>query len=76
MCLPRVGDLGLLNLIQSLGRGGQVHCRRRCSKCAQNLGAYAVGGIVTIAQKFHRGWAFLEFEETWLDIFVGPLGLG
>ena len=76
MCLPRVGALGLLNLVQSLGRGGQVHSRMRCSKCAQTSGAYAVGGIVTIAQKFRRGQALLDFEETCLDIVVGALGMG
>ena len=76
MCLPRVGALGLLNLVQSLGRGGQVHWRRRCSKCAQTSGDYAVGGIVTIAQIFCRGQALPDFEETWLDIVIGSLGLG
>ena len=76
MCLPRVGALGLLKLVQSLGRSGKVHCRRKCSKYAQTLGAYAVGGIVTIAQKFCRGRALIEFEETWLDIVVRLLGLG
>ena len=76
MCLPCVGVLGLLNLVQSLGRGGQVYWRMRCSKCAQTLGAYAVGGIVTIAGKFHRGRELLDFEETWQDIVVGTLGSG
>ena len=76
MCLPRVGALGLLNFVKSLGRDGQVHWRMRCSKCAQTLGAYAVGVIVTIARKFHRGRALLDFEETWLDIAVMPYGLG
>ena len=49
MCLPCVGAWGILNLFQFLGRGGQVHWHRKCSKCAQTLGAYAVFGIVTIA---------------------------
>ena len=40
------------------------------------MGAYAVGGIVTITMKFRRGRALLKFEETWLDIVVGPLGMG
>ena len=76
MCLPHVGALGLLKLVQSLGRGGRVYWRRRCSKCAQTSGAYTVGGIVTIAQKFRQGQALIDFEETWLDIVVGTLGLG
>ena len=75
MCLPRVGALGLLNLVQYLGRGVQVHWRRRCSKCAQTSGAYTFGGIVMIVRKFGRGRALIYFEETWLDIVVGPLGM-
>ena len=76
MCLPRVGAWGLLNLVQCLHRGFQVHWHRKCSKCAQTSGAYAVGGIVTISRKFRLGRALLDFVETWMDIVVGTLGLG
>ena len=68
--------LGLLNPLQSLVRFGQVHWRRRCSKCVKTWGACAVGGIVAIDRKFRQGRAWINFEGTWLDIFVGPLGLG
>ena len=70
MYLPHVGALGLLNPVQSLNRGGQVHWRIRCSKYAQTSGDYVVGGVLTIARNFHLG------QETWLDIVVGPLGMG
>ena len=76
MCLPRVGAWGLLNLVRFLDIGGQVHRHKKCSKYVQTSGAYSVGGIVTIARKFRRGRALLDFEETWLDIVVGPIGLG
>ena len=76
MCLPCVGALGILNLVQSLGRDGQVHWLRRCSRYAQTSGANAVGVIVTIALRFFLGRALPDFGKTWLDIFVGPLGLG
>ena len=76
MCLLRVGALGLLNLVQSLSRGDQVHWRRRCSKYVQTLGAYAVGVIVTIDLRFCLGQALPDFGKTWMDIFVGPLGMG
>ena len=75
MCLPRVGAWGLLNRVQFLGRCDQVHWHRKCSKCAQASGVYAVGGIVTIAPRFRLGQALPDFGETWLDIVVGPLGL-
>ena len=76
MCLPRVGAWGLSNLVQLLDIGGQVHCHKKCSKCAQTSGAYAVGGIVTIARRFRLGQALPDFGENGLDIVVGPLGLG
>ena len=76
MCLPHVGAWGLLNLVQYLGRGVEVHWHRKCSKCAQTSGAYTVGGIVTIAQRFRLGQAFPDFGETWLNIVVGTLKLG
>ena len=76
MCLPRIGAWGLLNLVQFFGRGGPVHWRRKCSKCVQTSGSYAVGGIVTIAWSFFLGQALPDFGETWLDIVVRPLGLG
>ena len=55
--IPRVAVLGILNLFQSLVRVGQVHWRMRCSKCVQNWGAYAVGGIAAIDRKFRQGRA-------------------
>ena len=76
VCLPRVGVWGLLNLVQCLGRCGQVHWHRKCSKCAQTSGAYAVGGIVTIYWRFCLVQALSDFGESWLDIIVGPLGMG
>ena len=39
------------------------------------MGAYAVGGIVTISWRFCLGQALPDFGEIGLDIIVGPLGL-
>ena len=75
MCLPRVGAWGILNLVRFLDIGGQVHWHKKCSKCAQTSGAYAVGDIVMINQRFCLGQALPDFGETGMDIFVGPLGL-
>ena len=75
MCLTRVGAWGILNCVRFLDIGGQVHWHKKCSKCAQTLGAYAFGGIVIIDQRFLLGQALLYFGETRLDIVVGPLGL-
>ena len=75
MCFPRIGSWGLSNLSQFLDIGGQVHWHKKYSKCAQTPGAYAVGGIVIIARRFHLGQAFPDFGETGLDIVVGPLGM-
>ena len=75
MCLPHVVAWGLLNPVQFLGICGQVHWHSKYSKCAQTSGAYAVGGIVTIAHRFRLGQAFPDFGETGLDIAAGLLGL-
>ena len=76
MCLPCVGDWGLLSLVQFLGRDSQFHWHRKCSKCGENLGAYAVVSIVTIVHRFRLGQALLDFGEIRLDIVVGMLGMG
>ena len=75
MCLTRVGSWGILNLVQFLDIGGQVHCHKKCSKYAQTSGVYAVGGIIMIDWRFFRGQALSDFGEIGLDIVVGPLGL-
>ena len=75
MFLPSVGSWGLLNLVRFLGIGGQFHWHRKCSICAQTLGAYAVDDIVMIVRRFSRGQSLPDFGETGMDIVVGLLRL-
>ena len=75
MCLPRVGAWGLLKLVRFLDIGNQVNWHKKCSKCAQTLGYYTVGGIVMIDRRFRLGQALSDFGETGLYIVVGLLGM-
>ena len=75
MCLPHVFAWGLFNLVGFLEIRGQVHWNKKCSKCAQPSGAYAVCRIVMIDRRFSLGQSLPDFGETGLDIVVGPLRL-